>query len=467
MALSTLGFNRPTYDELLDRQIERAKELFGETIDTSELTALGKYIRINVLDLDELYQTLEGVYLARFPHTANGVSLDRLCPFAGISRNEATCAVHQVRFTGTPNAEIEVGFEVSDESQAVIFHTIDDYVIGSNGTVIAEVECDESGVEGNITSASINTIVNPVADVALVEGLSLVTLGEDSESDTELRQRFDKAISGTGSGTADAIKGAVMRVSGVDDCTIVEDVTNGRFKCVVSYDGGFTAVDSPTGNPSEQNYYEYDSNAEAYSLSEDTTVNNSKTYYMRSTSSAEELIAEAIFSKKPIGVKTYGSIGIDVSVEGEDNPHTIYFDATNKSYISIRFAIITNNQFEEDGVAQIQSNIINYLSGFSNGETLYVSSLYSYINITGVVSVSGLSVTKGGTTYTDSVEFSANEVVRALSNSILVFTKVEAPTGNPHDNEYYEKSGNTFVLSADTTVNVSKTYYTLLNETEE
>ena len=378
MALTELGFNRPSYDEILEAQDERAKALFGETIDTSELTALGKYIRINALDIDTLYQILEGVYYGRFPNTASGVSLDRLCPFAGISRNSATPARHSITITGTAGEEVEAGFEVSDEEQSVIFHTDDDYVIGDNGTVTAYVECDETGTEGNILSSEINTIVNPTADVDSVIGVELITAGEDGESDTELRQRFAKAITGTGSGTANAIKGAVMRVNGVDDCTIVEDLENNRFKCIVSFDD---------------------------------------------TETTRQLVAQAIFEKKPIGIKTYGNIAVDVEIEGESgNPHTIYFDATTKKYITVKFTIATNSYFEEDGIDQIKKNIISYLSQYSNGETLYVSRLYSLIYVTGVVSVSNLSIIKDTVTYTDSVPFSDGEVARTNENSIVITT---------------------------------------------
>ena len=82
MGLTELGFERPTYDDLLEAQIARAKELFGEDIDTNETTPLGKYIRLNVADLANAYEVLEDIYYARFPHTARGTSLDRLCPFS-------------------------------------------------------------------------------------------------------------------------------------------------------------------------------------------------------------------------------------------------------------------------------------------------------------------------------------------------------------------------------------------------
>lgn len=97
--LSNIGFKRPTYAEILDAQIARAKTLFGDDIETSELTILGKYIRLNVYDIAKLYEELENVYYARFPMTATGESLDRLCVFAGITRNPATASQHILKIT--------------------------------------------------------------------------------------------------------------------------------------------------------------------------------------------------------------------------------------------------------------------------------------------------------------------------------------------------------------------------------
>ena len=53
MVLTEKGYNRPTYSDILDEQIERAKVPFGEDID-DEKTPLGKYIRINAQDIAEL-----------------------------------------------------------------------------------------------------------------------------------------------------------------------------------------------------------------------------------------------------------------------------------------------------------------------------------------------------------------------------------------------------------------------------
>ena len=48
--LNELGYTRRTYDDIIESKIQRAKELFGEDIETDETTPLGKLIRINAYD---------------------------------------------------------------------------------------------------------------------------------------------------------------------------------------------------------------------------------------------------------------------------------------------------------------------------------------------------------------------------------------------------------------------------------
>ena len=390
MALTELGFNRPLYDEILENQIERAKALFGDDIDTSDQSALGKYIRLNVADLDELYQDLEGVYYARFPNTASGVNLDRLLPYAGITRNPATPARFRVRITGTLDADVEAGFEVSTENLSAVFHVLDNYTMSQpvqdddeSGYVDCLVECNESGVVGNVTPSSINTIVNPSAYIYTVAGIEQVAYGENRESDAALRVRFKAAIAGSASGTKEAIKGAIMRVHNVDGCNIVENATNETvdgipahaFKCYVSSD------ESPA---------------------------------------TDSAIAKAIFDKKPIGIKAVGSVSVDV-IDGGGTAHTISFERSTQKDIYIKITLVKNSFFEQGGVDQIKNNIINYLAAFTNGTDVYMSALYSFINITGVVNVSSLLLSTDGENYSaHDIILSDNEIARTSADKITV-----------------------------------------------
>lgn len=390
MALTELGFNRPLYNDLLENQIARAKTLFGDGIDTSDHSVLGKYIRLCVADLDKLYQDLEGVYYARFPNTACGTDLDRLLPYAGLTRNPATPARFTVRITGTLNTVVPAGFEISTYNLSAVFHVLDNYILSTavqddeeSGYADCLVECNELGIVGNVSPSSIDSVVKLAANIYTVEGLSQVSLGEDRESDASVRVRFNEAITGSASGTKEAIKGAIMRVNNVDGCNIVENITDetvdsippNSFKCYVSSD--------------EQTATDY-------------------------------AVAKAIFDKKPIGIKSVGSVSVQVTDDG-GVAHTVCFERTTRKDIYINITLMKNSFFEDDGVAQIKRNIVDYLSMFTNGDDVYLSALYSCINITGVVNVSSLQLSTDGTNYsTADVMCSDNEIARIVPDHIAV-----------------------------------------------
>ena len=126
MPMTDQGFQRQTYAELLEQQINRAKQLFGADMDTSETSVLGKYIRLNTADYAELQESLEAVYQARYIDTASGVQLDRLCPFAGIQRNTATRSEIRVlaQNSSTRSVRIPQATKLLN-ADGVLFHTLE------------------------------------------------------------------------------------------------------------------------------------------------------------------------------------------------------------------------------------------------------------------------------------------------------------------------------------------------------
>jgi uncharacterized phage protein gp47/JayE len=382
MPLTELGYQRPTYDDLLEAQIERAKLLFGEDIDTNENTPLGKYIRINVADLADVYELAEKVYYSRFPNTSTGVSLDRLCPFVGIARNPATYALHNVRFIGVAGEYVPAAFEVSTADGALTFHTYESLLIGEDGTVDGVVECEQAGTIGNVALGRIDTILNPDANVESIEHLGIKQLGEEIETDTNLRYRFSQTTQGAGSSTKAAIKGAILKVPLVGGAEVVENYTE----------------ETKDGIPP-----------------------HSFECFVLSPESQDVLVAEAIFSKKPIGIKSHGDIEVNI-VDADGVEHTVSFSRTIEKKLYVNIAINTNTYFEEDGAEQIKSHIVQYINTLKNGENVYLSSLYGYIyKAAGVVNVSSLTISTDGSTYgTSDIEVASNEVARISEASIEV-----------------------------------------------
>lgn len=377
MPLTETGFKRRTYDEILQAKIEKAKELFGEDIETSELTPLGKYIRINAYDQALTEEEAEMIYYSIFPNTATGTSLDRLCVFAGIKRNLATCSQYTVTVTGTAGATIPQGFLVGTESE-INFANKADTVIGENGTAEITVECVESGEIGNVYAAEITNIVNPAADIESVIGVEMVVKGQETESDYELRNRFTEAKEGLGSCNEVAIKAALLRVPTVTHAGIVINETDttdseGRparsFECYVS--GG-------------ENYHEQ--------------------------------IAEAIFEKKPLGIKTYGKVAQEI-IDNGGHTHTINFSHTASINVYVRIAINTNTEFEgTTGKEEIKNNLETYIDNIAIGKSVILSSLYGQIHsVAGVTEVAELLLSTDGTSW------NANNILVAENESCVCY----------------------------------------------
>lgn len=385
MPLTETGYKRRTYDEILTAKIQKAQELFGDDIDTGEETPLGKYIRINAYDQAEAEEEIEAVYYARFPNTATGTSLDRLCVFAGISRNVATAATYKVKATGEAGKTVPVGFLVGTDTGLTYYNT-NDTVIGEDGTCEFYAVCTLLGTIGNVDYTTINKIINPCAEVTQVIGVAYYSLGEEEESDAALRKRFEQAIQGAGSNNEPAIKAAIMRVPTVESVGIIVNETD----------------ETDSGNRPPRSFECYVTGGESY----------------------QQQIAETIFEKKPLGIKTYGTISKTVLDEG-GYEHTIKFSQTENIDISVYIKIKKTSAYQSDGDSVIKTNIAEYIDSLPVGKDVIYSSLYGYIySVTGVTEVTELklSTDDGQTKTTSNITITDTQIARCKAVTIEAVT---------------------------------------------
>lgn len=362
MGLTDKGYIRRTYYDILNDKIQRAKELLGEDIDTSELSVLGKYLRINAYDQAIAEEEIEAVYYARFPNTASGQSLDRLTAFVGIARNPATRAVYSVRVHGDAGYTIPSGFLVGTETD-LTYQTDREYTIGDDGSCIVETTCTEAGSIGNLPSAAdICRIMNPDAQITSVIGVERITHGNDDESDADLRMRFTAAAAGSGSGNENAIRAAILRVPTVQYAAVIANSDN---------------VEDEAGRPP-----------------------NSFECYVLGGDEYEKEIAEAIFSKRPVGIRTVGEKSVTITdITGTER--VIKYSPARKVMVTVNVAVKTTTTFPDDGVELIRSGVAEYINGLGIGNTLVLSAIYGHIySIPGVKETTKLELsTDGGGTY--------------------------------------------------------------------
>lgn len=353
------GYKRRTWDEILNAKIAKAKELFGNDINTEENTPLGKYIRINAYDQYIVEETAEQIYYSIFPQTSSGQSLDRLGWSVGMTRNVAIPARYVVKVVGEAGATIEYGFLVATET-GLNFYCIEDTQIGSEGTCEIIVECEEGGAIGNVSASSINRVVNPVAEVDTVIGVSVNQIGVDEESDYDFRNRFALVREGKGSCTEASIISALTNIPTVQGAYIIVNES---------------AIDTVANLPPK-----------------------SIACYVDGGEDYHEEIAKAIFEKKPMCCGTYGDYTITLSY-GALKDYAIRFSHAKTVDIYLDITVATNNEFEESGNEDIKNNLATFIATLGIGKPLITTSMYSQIySVAGVVN-SNIKVSEDGVTY--------------------------------------------------------------------
>lgn len=354
MPLTEQGYQRLTYDEWLRIDVARAQVLFGEGIDTSETTPLGKYIRLNCEDKRDLEEEMEAIYLSFNYQTASGAALRALCRNVGVSVSPGVAAQHQLTITGTVGYVVPAGFSVCTEDRSVVFHTVNACTIGQDGTVRTIVECDELGTVGNVDAGLINTVTYTNANVVAVSDSVISTVGEDPESDVSARKKYEAAKNALGSGTYSALVGALYQIEGVKSAFC--DYNN-------------TMEDIPGGLPA-------------------------KTFHVSvlADASLQQDIAKTIFSKMPLLTELVGDVSTQVLDEW-GRYHTVKFDWMTETLIYVHVVFLVDSDWSEASVAEAKEAIEDHINSLPNNTTVYRNDIYTCLKgITGKVNVSELKI---------------------------------------------------------------------------
>ncbi|NQX67989.1 baseplate J/gp47 family protein [Paenibacillus alba] len=306
----------------------KAKDAFGQNINTSERSVMGVLLRLFAWFLARAWQNSEDVYNSAYVNTATGPNLDRLGPYGGITRIQATKATGTLRITGTDGAIIPLGFRVAAGSS--LFETTASVTLGSDGTALATIQAVTPGRSGNLAAGTIKTIVNPTVSVTAASNTTETAGGREKETDKEFRDRFVISSEGRGKATVGSIRAALLSVTGVRAATVIENYSiltvDGRPpKCFQAYVLG--------GNDAD--------------------------------------IGQAILDTKAGGIEPYGNVSVTVKDDAGFN-HVMYFSRADEIGMNVRFAVKTTASYPRDGDDQLRTAAIRYIGGEDMDGTLYV-----------------------------------------------------------------------------------------------
>ena len=348
--ITTKGFNIRDYNSIENYVGDklRSEDKFGADIDFSDQSTLYQISAPFMELISELWELSQQIFYSASPKYAEGVPLTATGKYIGIGRKQPYTASGIETFSGDPGTIIEQYYKISTES-GVVFKTDQGGIIDSTGHIDLPITADLPGVTGNVQPNTITNIINPIRGLSSITNAEVTSKGQDEETDIDFRNKYASSTAIASGNTLDAIKAKLLNLTGVQDVQIEEN-------------------------------------------DEDTEQNGIPAHSFECFiyGGANEEIAQAIFDKRPGGIKAFGSIVVDIT---DTQGKVFHIGFSRPTSIPIWFKItktIDNSVYPNDGDTQMLNAILEYMQSIKLGEDIIVYkiiSLISNLNLDGLLDI--------------------------------------------------------------------------------
>ena len=239
------GVDIASFTQIRDAITTRYKEVYGQDIDltVAPTNADGIFVNDLALMVNNILQSIKTMYANLDVNTASGVYLDNLCRLSNIVRKPATPSNVYITVKNIGNDPITIkkssdadGTTFVDVSGAEWLYEGNDVILNAGTSqsiqVFSSIAAEVEAVAGSIVQA----IGNQYLEVTQPTNANL---GNDAETDSELRARRAQSVGATGATVLDALTGALLNITAIRDVKIYNNNTNSNM----------TALDGTTIGP--------------------------------------------------------------------------------------------------------------------------------------------------------------------------------------------------------------------------
>jgi len=218
------GIHLPSYAERLEDLIAGYRKIFGSDVYIEPDTMDYQLLSIVAKCWDDLGSVLLDNYNSRNPNYATDSALDLLVPLNGIVRKQATSSSAVLTLTGTAGVTLPAGLQAIDIDSHV-WQIQEPVTFNNEGKATATAYCTETGAIAAGIGA-INEINTAVVHWYGVTNEAPAILGNEIETDAQLRKRRSASVSLPSRSIMSGIVGALVNVSGVNSVNVVENRTS-------------------------------------------------------------------------------------------------------------------------------------------------------------------------------------------------------------------------------------------------
>lgn len=181
---------------IVDAMIQLFTDTLGRELQPAQVERLlANALAYREVLLRQQVQVAGEQMLVRF---SNAPVLDYLAENLGVTRLAAVPAKTTVRFdngdVGTPYT-VPAGTRITNSLGTVVFYNTDDIPCDAGGVITGEFICQTDGIVGNdYAIGTLNVLIDPLSDTALVGNTTVSGGGADQETDAALRARYFLAM---------------------------------------------------------------------------------------------------------------------------------------------------------------------------------------------------------------------------------------------------------------------------------
>lgn len=390
--LTTDGFKIKRLEDILEEIRQRFRDEFGDQIDLSDASPLGQIIAIFAERESLVWELGQDVYNSQYPLTAEGKQLDNVVSITGTTRRgpQFSRVVTGVA-RGTNGTVIPAGTIISVvgdptarfvTQENAIINIVDGATFKSD---YIELIAEEAGpVLAN--AGTLTVIETPVGGMDSFTNELDAEIGDDTETDAELKARRDQELQIAGAATIEAI------LSEINTRPLVE--------AVIVFQNN-TSITDGDGRP-------------PHSL--DIVIKGDD----------EDDLAEAIFLVVGGGIETIGDIVKQVT-DSQGFLQTVKFSRPTDVNIWIEWDITKDpNEYPVDGDAQVEAATLAFGETQTVGEDVVVygsNSLICAINdIPGIIRAELRIGKTAGPVADDNIIIAPREIAAFDSSRIAVNT---------------------------------------------
>lgn len=365
LQLTNNGLVVADFVQIKNAIINRYKAAYGENIDLSTATADGVFVNDLALIMNNMLKTIETLYANLNVNYASGYALDMLCALSNIKRKQFSKSIANLQITNLSNdtTMLPANMEFFDKAGTQWTATnIDIIELGPNGSendnVTLTVICSNWGpvqAPANYITSAIDATLN-----ISIEQRQPAIVGENEETDNELRERRAQSNGAVGVTVLESLLGSLLEISAIKDTKI--------------YDNYFSVATDDINNPIK---------------TKDGTVIEPHSIYVllrlyEGKNVSDEQIGKLIYEKLTPGInttkpadttqaKTYSYVPSIIGQKLDVFERNIYWKQCKAIHPDLKITITINQYFnntnKDSTISAIANALYQYLNNLQIGVT--------------------------------------------------------------------------------------------------